>query len=69
MLSAILKSDVAIEVSIKIIENFVQMRKILLQNVSLFQKIDDIEYKLLEHNKNFDKIFKVIESKSIKPMQ
>ena len=43
MLSAILKSDIAIEVSIQIIEAFVSMRKFLVNNASIFQKIDQIE--------------------------
>ena len=69
MLSAVLKSDIAIEVSIKIIDAFVNMRRFLLSNVSIFQRLDNIEYKLLKHDENFDKVFKAIESKDIKPIQ
>ena len=69
MLSSILKSKIAIDISIVIFRAFVKMKKVLLQNASLFQRIDSIEYKLLEHNKNFDKIFKEIESNNIKPIQ
>ncbi len=69
MLSAVLKSKVAINISLEIIRAFVKMRKILQENAWLFQRIDNIEYKLLEHNKNFDKIFKAIENKDIKPVQ
>jgi len=69
MLSAILKSDIAIEISIKIIEAFVQMRKILHQNAYLFQKIENIEWKILEHDKKFAEIFKIIDSNNIKPIQ
>jgi len=42
MLSAVLRSDIAIEISIKIIETFVNMRKFLMQNTSLFQRMDNI---------------------------
>jgi hypothetical protein len=69
MLSAILRSDIAIEVSIKIIDAFVNMRRFLLSNASIFQRLDNIEYKLLKHDENFDKVFKAIESKDIKPIQ
>ena len=69
MLSAVLKSDIAIEVSIKIIDAFVNMRKFLLSNASIFQRLDNIEHKLLKHDENFDKVFKAIEDKSIKPKQ
>lgn len=43
MLSAVLKSKVAIEVSIKIINSFVNMRRILSQNSSIFQRLENIE--------------------------
>jgi len=69
MLSTVLKSKIAVDVNISIFRAFAKMRKILEENVWLFQRIDNIEYKLLEHNKNFDKIFKAIENKDIKPIQ
>ncbi|MFA5427726.1 MAG: ORF6N domain-containing protein [Sulfurimonas sp.] len=69
MLSAVLKSDTAIQTSIKIINSFVQMRKFLLDNASIFQRFDKIEQQLLLHNNNFNKIFKAIESKQLKPTQ
>ena len=69
MLSAILRSDIAIEVSIKIIDTFVRMRRFLLSNASIFQRLDSIEYKLLKHDEKFDKIFTAIESKDLKPIQ
>jgi len=45
MLSAVLRSKTAIEVSIKIIDTFVNMRKFLQNNASIFQRIDRIETK------------------------
>lgn len=63
MLSAVLKSDTAIQTSIQIINSFVQMRKFLLDNASIFQRFSQIEQKLLTHEDNFEKIFKAIESK------
>ena len=39
MLSAVLRSQTAIEVSIKIMDSFVNMRKFLSQNASLFTRI------------------------------
>lgn len=69
MLSAVLKSDVAIEVSIKIIESFVGMRKFITSNSLMFQKFERIEQRLSLHDENFNKIFNAIEDKSIKPKQ
>lgn len=62
MLSSILKSDFAIEISIKIIRSFINIKKILLSNASLFQRIDNLELKLLDHDENFNKIFKSLKS-------
>jgi len=69
MLATVLKSKVAVEVRISIIRAFVQMRKFLLSNASILQRLDHVEYKLLEHDKNFNTIFQAIEDKSIKPTQ
>ncbi len=69
MLSSVLKSKIAVEINIAIFRAFAKMRKFLLSNASIFQRLDNIEYKLLKYDKNFDKVFKAIESKDIKPIQ
>jgi hypothetical protein len=69
MLSAVLKSDIAIEVSIKIIESFVNMRKIISSNALMFERFERLEERLNIHDENFKKIFNAIEDKSIKPKQ
>jgi len=67
MLSAVLRSDIAIEISIKIMNAFVNMRRFLIDNASVFQRFDYIEQKLLKHEKHFKKIFEIIENKVTKP--
>ena len=69
MLSAVLKSDIAIEISIKIIESFVNMRKIINSNILMYQRFERIEKRLSIHDENFEKIFKAIEDKTIQPKQ
>jgi len=69
MLSAVLKSDTAIDISIKIIETFVAMRKYIASNTLLFERFERIEQRLSLHDENFNKIFDAIESKEIKPKQ
>ena len=69
MLSSVLKSKVAIDVNIAIFRAFAKMRKFLLANATIFQKFNYIEQKLIQHDKNFEKVFKAIESKDIKPKQ
>ena len=46
MLSAILKSDKAIDISIKIIDSFVSMRKLISQNIPMFERFERIEQRL-----------------------
>lgn len=57
MLSGLLKNEIAVKVSINIMDAFVQMRKFIANNGQLFLEIDSLKYKLLEHDKKFDKVF------------
>ncbi len=69
MLSSVLHSQTAIEVSIKIMEAFVEMRKFILNNASIFQRLDKIEQKQIEYENKFEQLFKALENKSLKPKQ
>jgi len=73
MLSAVLKNTIAVDISVKIIRIFVQMRQFLSANNELFQKIELIERRQifyeLKNDEKFEKIFEAIEDKSIKPKQ
>ena len=69
MLSAILKSDMAIDVSIKIINSFVQMRKFLSLNAGVFQRIEKLETSQKQTNVVLEKVLDAIEDKSFKPKQ
>lgn len=62
MLSAVLRSDVAIKVSIEIINAFVEMRRMVSNHASLFQRLDYIEYKQLQADQKFEELFKALES-------
>ena len=57
MLSAVLHSDRAVDISIKIINTFIEMRKFLNSNGQVFERLTNVEYKLIEHEKKFDTIF------------
>jgi len=69
MLSAVLRSDVAVKVSIQIISAFVEMRKFIANHYGLLQRMDGIERKQLETDKKFEQVFKALESKNIIPNQ
>jgi len=57
MLSAVLKSEKAVQVSIQIARVFVKLREILITHKELREKIEKME---LKYNDNFKTIFKVI---------
>jgi hypothetical protein len=63
MLSAVLRSETAVKVSIQIMNAFVEMRKLILGNTFLFQRLDKIELKQIESNQKFEQIFKALEHK------
>ena len=62
MLSALLKSDVAVSVSVNIMKAFIEMRKFLMLNGQVFERLTSVEHKLLEHDKKFDIIFDQLQS-------
>ena len=62
MASAILRSDIAVKVSVEIMEAFVEMRRMLISNAALFHRLDKIELKQLEGERKFEDIFKALES-------
>ena len=61
MLSGILKNEIAVLVSIKIMDAFVEMRKFININNNLYEKVITLENnmnkKFLENDKKFDMIF------------
>lgn len=67
MLSGVLKSEIAVKVSIQIINTFVEMRKTLTENAGLFQRLDKIELKQIETDQKFEQIFKALENKNQQP--
>jgi len=69
MLSAVLNTDVAVEVSIHIIKAFVSMRKFMLNNASVFQRLNQVELNQLKSNERIDKIFRALEKTNSIPNQ
>lgn len=52
MLSAVLRSETAIRVSIQIMNAFVEMRKFISSNALLFERISEVELKQIDYQKN-----------------
>lgn len=60
MLSAVLRSDTAIEVSIRIMDAFVEMRRFIADNAQMLERISTIELRQLEYQKCTDERFERI---------
>jgi len=69
MLSAILKSDVAIKISIEIIKSFVEMKLLIQNNSLMFQRFERIEQRLSKHDDNFHQLFNALEDKLLQAKQ
>lgn len=76
MLSSVLRSQTAISVNIQIMRAFVSMRHFMLNNASLFNRLETIEYHQLEmqqHLQNSDKligeVFRRLDEGNAKPHQ
>ena len=69
MLSAVLRSETAVKISIEIMNAFVHMRHYLRGNADLINRVNIIENKIntkiIEYDKNFSEIFKIIDSTPI----
>ena len=69
MLSAVLRSKIAVQISIQIINAFVEMRKFIANHYGLLQRMEGIERKQIETDQKFEQVFKALESKNIIPNQ
>lgn len=68
-LSSVLNSDQAIEANITIMRAFVEMRKFILNNAQLFQRIETLEARQIETDKRIHQILNALDSGTAKPKQ
>lgn len=72
-ISSVLTSDRAIEINIAIMRAFVAMRRFLVANSGLLQRMDSLEKRQIAHeittDERFDEVFDALESKSLNPAQ
>lgn len=57
MLASVLKSDMATQVSIRIVRAFVEMRHFIASNAAMFEQIRTVELRQLEYQKTTDERF------------
>ena len=69
MLSAILRSDIAVKTSIAIMNAFISLRHYLADNAVVFQRLDRIEIKQLETDEKIKKAFEISLNEDEKMLQ
>lgn len=73
ILAGVLRSDTAVKMSIQIINAFVGMRKFILHNAQLFQRIDNVERRQvkleMETDAKLERVFNAIQSRDLEPKQ
>lgn len=69
MLSAVVRSETAMQVSIRIMSAFVEMRKLMVNHAGLFQRMDRVEQKLLVNDEKFEQIFRALDGPGLQPTQ
>ena len=76
MLSSVLRSQTAIEVNIQIMRAFVSMRHFMVNNASVFSRLETIEYHqqemqqhLQESDKRIEEVFRRLDEGNAKPKQ
>ena len=65
MLSAVLRSEIAVKVSIQIMNAFVELRKLVGQETLQHLRLSSIENKLIEHDQKFNKLFSALENSEL----
>ena len=69
MLATVLKSKTAVDVSIDIMDAFVEMHRMLATNVEVTQRIESLEYRQLKTDHKINELFQFIENQERTPTQ
>ena len=65
MLSAVLKTAKAIDISINIMRAFTLFRNIVKNNATIFERVDNLEIKVLDTDKKVDQVLNAMNSKKL----
>lgn len=68
-ISGVLTNKTAVEINIKIMRAFVEMRKVISSNELLYKRLDILENKQFKTDEKIEIILSAIEDKNIKPKQ
>ena len=67
MLAAVLNSTKAVEMSLKVVQSFVAMRKFMMASAGVLQRLGAIEIKQLETDKKFATVFDALDRGNLLP--
>lgn len=69
MLSSVLTSEVAIQTNVRIMRAFASMRRFLVSNAQVFQRLDTLEYKMIATDEKVEKLYDKLEEGKLTPKQ
>ncbi|MBR4327825.1 MAG: ORF6N domain-containing protein, partial [Bacteroidales bacterium] len=69
MLSAVLKSETAIKASVQIMKAFVAMRRFLVSNAQIFQRLDALEMHQFDADKQIAELFSLMDKYKVADIQ
>jgi len=69
MLTSILRTPLAVEMSITIMRAFVGMRRFMLANADMFKRIDSLEIRQLQTDKKVEAVLDAIGNRELEPQQ
>lgn len=69
MLSSVLRTPLAVEMSIKIIRAFVEVRRFMMANAEIFQRIGSLEIRQLKTEQKVDAVLDAISAQEPEPKQ
>lgn len=64
MLSSVLKTKNAAQISVNIMKAFVAMRHFIIENKDIYQSLNNINNKLIEHDLKLEEVFSCFEKES-----
>ena len=69
MLSGLLRNEIAIQVSINIMDAFVEMRKMISNNFNINSRVSILECQMIECNQKFDEVFNELQKNQKKEIK
>ena len=69
MLSSVLSSETAIQSNIQIMRAFAAMRRFLVSNAQVFQRLENLEYRQIATNQKVEKLYEKLEEGKLEPKQ